>query len=214
MACGEGGIVLEAGRKGLNSYGLDISEEAIRKARCCAGDGKFVVGMGEELPFAPGSFDCVTCLGSLENMADSWKGLSEIVRVTKPNGLICVQMPNLYWLGDMIETLYRKEEPPPFQQYERSATRNAWRTFLMESGLEVVRELRYNKPAPLFRDGKIRSVRKFVVRSLLNWMCPFNWSWSLIYLCRKEGNPHREVPRYYTIWEARQQKVVTGRIEP
>jgi len=216
VACGEGGIVYEAGRRGFKAYGLDISEQAIRKARNYISGDNFVVGAGESLPFASESFDCTTCLGSLENMGNSWKALSELIRITKQGGFLLVQMPNIYWLGEIIEALYRKVEPPPFQEFERSATRNSWRTFLMEGGLKIEKEFRYNKPSPLFRNRKIRSIRKFVVRSFLNLMTPFNWSWSLIYLCRKgtSSGSSQTSPGYYTIWEARQLKVVPGRTEP
>ncbi len=81
----------------------------------------------------------------------------------------------------------------------------------MAGGLKVEKEFRYNKPTPLFRNGKLRSLKKFVVRSLLNLVTPFNWSWSLIYVCRKaEDFVSEKLPRYYTIWEARQLTVVPG----
>ncbi len=214
VACGEGWVVGKAFQNGVEAYGLDISEKALRKARSLISGGALSIGDGERLPFASGSFDYVTCLGSLENMINPWAALAEIVRVAKPNAKVLVQMPGAHWLGTILESLYRKDDPPPFQQVERSATRSSWAAFLMEGGLRVEKEYRYNKPALLFNKGKLRSLRKFLVRSLLNLATPFGLSWSFVYLCRKAEVPDSDRPSYYCLWEARQLRLTPGRTAP
>lgn len=204
VACGEGGLVVEAQRAGLRGHGLDISAVAVEKARKNSPSSEFVAGDAERLPWPDEHFDFVTCLGSLENMINPWKALSEIVRVTRPGGTVCVQMPNLYWLGDLLEVLFREPNYTPFQSVERWSSRSGWRMFLQESGLTVTKELGYNKPAPLFRKGKLRSLRKFLVRSMLNACAPLDWSWSFVYLCKKEPTVCPPKGNYYWLYEAKQ----------
>lgn len=214
VACGQGHLVQEAARAGLEVCGLDISPEAIEWARRVSPASSFMVGEAENLPWPNGHFDYVTCLGSLENMVNPWKALSEMVRVTREGGWVCVQVPNLYWMGDMIEVLFRKEQSPPFQEVNRWSTRLGWRAFLMEAGLRVEREFRHNRPAVLFREGRLRSLRKFLARSLLNLTAPFDWSWSFVFLCRKTGSSPPEHPRLYCLFEERQVPFQRGRRGP
>ena len=203
VACGEGLIIREALKRTPEAYGLDIAEAAVRKASRHAVGGGFTVGDAEALPFPSDTFDYVTCLGSLENMPDPWKAIVEIRRVTKEQGLICILVPNMFWLEDVCLAWFRQREDRPFQPFERRATRSGWRNFLLAHGLLVEQELRYNKPAVLFRGGKLKSLRKFLVSSALNLFTPFNLSLNFVYLCRKA----RFTPianEDYWIWEARQ----------
>lgn len=217
VACGEGYLLVEAARAGLEVAGLDISPKAIAFAKILAPHAEAVAGEAEHLPWPDARFDYVTCLGSLENMINPRKALAEISRVAKREALVCVQVPNIYWLGDVVESLYRRTPPPPFQEINRWGTRLQWRVFLGEGGLEVVREFRYNNPALLIRNGKVRSLKKFVVRSLLNAVTPLNLSWSFVYLFRKMGGGEGgsegvDLPKEYWLYEARQLKVKPGRL--
>ena len=203
VACGEGLLIREAGQRGAAAYGLDIAQAAIQRARRRYPEGNFLVGDGEHLPFPENSFDWVSCLGSLENMLHSHTALREMIRVTKPGGRLCLMMPNAFWLGDILGNLFQGSETPPFQMVEKQATRREWRTFLQSEGLDIEKEARFNRPAILFKNGKLRSLRKFVVRSVMNLLTPFNLSWSFVYLCRKNGRPADPNAEYW-IWEAQQ----------
>lgn len=203
VACGEGLIVREALRRALEAYGLDIAEAAVRKARSQASGGGLIVGDAEALPFASDTFDYVTCLGSLENMPDPWEAVAEIRRVTTTQGLICILVPNMFWLGDVGLAWFHQRDDRPFQPFERRATRSGWRNFLLASGLIVEQELRYNKPAVLFRGGKLKSLRKCLIRSTLNLIAPFNLSLNFVYVCRKARAIPTTIPEYW-LWEARQ----------
>ena len=199
VACGEGGLIREAVRRGVNGYGLDLACAAIEKAQQNAPGGRFVIGDAQALPFHSEQFDYVTCLGSLENMPDPWTGLSEIRRVTKRQGTIGVMVPNAFWLGDVLSALWRGMDDRPFQAVERRASRRAWRHFLLAGGLVVERELRYNRPAVLLRRGKVKSVRKFLKDGLRNLATPFNLSLEFVYLCRKAAPSDA---REYWLWRA------------
>jgi SAM-dependent methyltransferase len=201
VACGEGGLVREALRHGLAAQGLDIARAAIETARRLTPEGRFEVGDAAKLPYPSASFDYVTCLGSLENMPDPWASLAEIRRVAKDDARICVMVPNAFWLGDVLSAWLRQRDDRPFQVHDRRASRDNWRGFLRAGGFTVERELRHNRPAVLFRGGKLRSVRKFLVRSARNLVTPFNLSLEFIYLCRKAASA-AEGQHDYWLWEA------------
>jgi demethylmenaquinone methyltransferase/2-methoxy-6-polyprenyl-1,4-benzoquinol methylase len=50
----------------------------------------FVAGDGLNLPFADNSFDAVTISFGLRNLHDTERGLSELLRVTKPGGKLVI----------------------------------------------------------------------------------------------------------------------------
>jgi ubiquinone/menaquinone biosynthesis C-methylase UbiE len=67
---------------------LDLSHEMLRRARhrLKSDRPRFIVADLSRLPFADGSFDCVTCGYVLEHLPDARMGLSEISRVLVPGG--------------------------------------------------------------------------------------------------------------------------------
>ncbi len=202
VACGEGRLVYEARQQGLDAIGVDLAEAALQKARRLTGN-RFAAANAEQLPFRTGTFDYVTCLGSLENMAHPDIALAELTRAAKDDALFCLLMPNAFWLGDVVSTATRGTEDVLFQEFERRATPQAWRQFLTAHGLVIEREHRYNRPAVLFRNGKLRSIRKFVSRSLLNLCTPFNLSWSFVFLCRKDRSWRQNGTALGLLWEGR-----------
>lgn len=56
-----------------------------------------VVGDGLALPLADGSVDLACTLNALEHVGDPWGFLAELVRITRPNGLVFVGVTN--WLS-------------------------------------------------------------------------------------------------------------------
>ncbi len=76
--------------------GVDISEGMMaigsRKAKQAGLNGiiSFVKGDCMQLPFADGSFDAVTAAFGIRNFEDLDKGLTEMCRVLKPGGALCI----------------------------------------------------------------------------------------------------------------------------
>lgn len=112
--CGPGALILDAGcgngrhavplaRAGYRVVGLDSSGTllaAARRAACGSRRPRFVWGSYAKLPFEPGSFDAVLCLGTaLGYLGDEGDRavLLEFRRVLRPSGRL------------LIETLHRGE---------------------------------------------------------------------------------------------------------
>ncbi|PWI42727.1 ubiquinone/menaquinone biosynthesis methyltransferase [Streptomyces sp. ICBB 8177] len=85
---GTSGMALTA--EGASVVACDFSEGmlAIGRRRHPAMD--FVVGDGHRLPFADGSFDAVTISFGLRNVTDPESVLGEMLRVTRPGGVLTV----------------------------------------------------------------------------------------------------------------------------
>lgn len=83
VACGPGLLLGVVSEKGVKSYGIDISETAIKMASTKLPNADLQVANAENLPFANNTFDFISCLGSLERMLDLSKVLKEQIRVAK-----------------------------------------------------------------------------------------------------------------------------------
>jgi SAM-dependent methyltransferase len=88
-------------------FGLEVEMDRALQARVQANG--IVLGVGEWLPFAAGSFDLVLSNEVIEHVADDARYAAEMARVTRRGGRIVVFAPNrwypveqhgIYWRGD------------------------------------------------------------------------------------------------------------------
>ena len=91
IGCGKGFLVKDLVDIGIDAYGLDISEYAIKSAPAEI-NGRLHIGSAEKLCFASKSFDFVISLNTLHNLTKlkCLKALKEIQRVSKKNSFIQV----------------------------------------------------------------------------------------------------------------------------
>lgn len=98
VGTGTGDLALELGRLGARVVvGVDFSAEMLAAAARKVGGrhSRLLWALADalHLPFAEGSFDCVTNAFVLRNLADLPAGLREMARVLKPGGrLVCLDM--------------------------------------------------------------------------------------------------------------------------
>ena len=83
IGCGEGFLL--AARRSGEKFAVDLSIEAIRKARARA-EADFSLALAERLPFPADYFDLVTSVGVMEHFLDIGETLREIRRVLRPGG--------------------------------------------------------------------------------------------------------------------------------
>jgi ubiquinone/menaquinone biosynthesis C-methylase UbiE len=78
---------------------VDPSARMLQRARRKAPEARHVVGSVESLEFPDDSFDKIVCFDSLHHWADQARGLSEVRRVLKPDGLlVMVEVdPTRFW---------------------------------------------------------------------------------------------------------------------
>lgn len=110
VACGEGyGAYAMASFWGAKSVtGVDVSEEAVNTARNLFPhpNVEYIASTAESIDelFAPGTFDLVVSLETIEHVKDPEKFLSAIRKVLKPGGIVILSCPNDHWLYGPGET--------------------------------------------------------------------------------------------------------------
>lgn len=98
IATGTGDLAIEFAKQlpDVKVTGLDLSEGMLEVARKkvegteLANKIKFIKGDSERLPFSDNSFDAITVSFGIRNFENLEKGLSEIHRVLRPNGIFVI----------------------------------------------------------------------------------------------------------------------------
>ncbi|MFX1299051.1 MAG: methyltransferase domain-containing protein [Promethearchaeota archaeon] len=100
LACGSGRHILYLAELGFEVYGLDFSNEGIKKAKSQLIEKKlhaelFVNSMYKKFPFTDNFFDAIICIRAIHHNTISKIriAIKEIERVLKPNGLILITVP-------------------------------------------------------------------------------------------------------------------------
>lgn len=136
IACGDGHFISHF-TDNYKCYGVDISKEAIKKARNTV-KAKFYVSKAEKLPFSSNMFDFITCLGSLEHFIDVDKALSEMKRTAKKNSTIIIHVPNSNYIVHKILRIDTQH-----QINERFASEGEWISILKKY-FSVEKTIKYN----------------------------------------------------------------------
>lgn len=139
VGCGRGFLLLAAQRRGLETFGIDISEEAVCLAETVSPHSKICVGSAEDLTFDNETFDYITCLGALEHFLDMDKGLGQMLRVAKPKARFLIVVPNsnfIFW------KLRGRKGTEQQELNERILTLVQWKNIFTNCGFEILSVLR------------------------------------------------------------------------
>jgi SAM-dependent methyltransferase len=192
VACGQGRLLKEAVRSGIESYGIDISRSAIETARQLVPDATLMVSDGERIPYEDHSFDRVSCIGSIEHYHSPEKGIQEIARVLKPGGRACIHLPNLFGLFWNVLWVWRTGDicvdEQPIQRY---GTRVSWESLLRDNGLRVLEVRKHIRvfPSSLYDLGWYARHPKSLLYLLLTPFVPVNLCNSFVFLCTSQEQP-------------------------
>ena len=190
ISCGEGRLVqLAYQRFALHrAIGVDFALWGIYKGAQEEPRANWLVGDGETLPLPDNCADYVTHIGSLEHYNSPLKGVREIARVLKPNGIACILLPNAFGLLGNIHYVCRFgeifDDGQPIQRY---ATRRTWEALLVQGGLIIERIIPYgevNKPRTL-NDliWMCKNPQKFAKLALVRFI-PVNLANHFVFICR------------------------------
>ncbi len=86
VGCADGYFLREAARRGARAAGVDLDKRA-----------GMIIADARALPFASGSVDVCFSSNVLEHVRDPWRMAAEMVRVTRPGGLVYLAFTN--WLS-------------------------------------------------------------------------------------------------------------------
>ena len=151
VACGGGELSLKMAEKGCEVYGIDISEDAIKRARHLAKRegviSYFEVGRAEKLPYPGEHFDKVIFSSSLEHMEDDITVLKEAGRVLKPIGCLVLTVPSLTNITDNVIKKRHRDIARVVNYYTRDMLREKFEM----TGFSMVRsKYLLNSPLTMF----------------------------------------------------------------
>ena len=190
VSCGEGLFLREATKKvkTIKTYGLDISDVAISITEINSPASILTVADGQRIPFQDRVFDYVSCLGNLEHYLDTDLGLRELNRVAKDEAQFCIVLPNSLSIDLFFHVAKEGNKPnDDFQIIEKTATRKEWETLLNKNGFLVEAVYGSNLWPELFKEGtfKIKSISKYIKRSLIKRFVPLNLAREFVFICTK-----------------------------
>lgn len=96
VGCGSGFAAFVLQVLGSESHACDLGFESVRDARarlsnCPLNSSVYLISASAlSLPYRSESFDFVHCSGVLHHTVDPWRGFQELVRVTRPGGVLFV----------------------------------------------------------------------------------------------------------------------------
>ena len=182
VSCGAGSLLAAANDIGMRAVGVDLSDEAVRLAKRVAPKARVAVGAGESLAFKSGTFDYVSCLGSLEHFLDMGQGLEEMKRVATPQARFCIMVPNQDFIGWKV---LGHQGTAQQDINENLQTLGAWRALFAQHGLQVLRVVPDRWHAVRWRMRRGGSPLRFVIGPVLEavWrLIPLRWQYQFVFV--------------------------------
>jgi ubiquinone/menaquinone biosynthesis C-methylase UbiE len=184
IACGLGEWLKVCDSRGAVVRGIDLSERAIDYCKKQLPSGEFFAQAAEVLPFDDGSFDCVTCLGSLEHFVDPVIALKEMVRVSKRDTRFVILVPNADFLTRKLKLYYGTNQK---DAKEVVRTLGEWERLFNVAGLQVTRkwkDLHVLSWTWILMNGWVSApLRGLQALALAVW--PLKWQYQVYHLCEK-----------------------------
>lgn len=181
VACGRGSLLLAASKIGLSTFGIDISEEAVKIARTASPSSVITCGSGEDIRYGDKVFDYVTCLGSLEHFSDINKGLSEMKRVAKDNATFCIMVPNSQFVVWKISGKSGTEQQ---DINEKLLSLRQWKDIFLSNGFRIIRLYKDKWYLKFSTDNFMGFIKRFLGR--IAWfLIPARYNYQFVFILKK-----------------------------
>jgi ubiquinone/menaquinone biosynthesis C-methylase UbiE len=176
IACGPGAFVLAVAPRVRVVRGVDLTPEMLRRARAYQAEkqianAEFLRGDAEQLPFAAGTFDLVSCQCSFHHMPKPQAVLREMLRVAKPEGRLMIVDP-LGPESDSKRELHNRIEQLRDPSHTLTLRLTEFLRMFDEEGLEILRQSVRRRPRSfnnwMVRGGYPPGTKKYIqTRQLL-----------------------------------------------
>lgn len=140
----------------LNSWknynGIDISKEAIQKAKDLYPQEKFIVMDAENLQFPPDTFSAIFCIDVLEHLFHSEECIKRCASILKKDGFLIITTPNTYSWSKQL----KKQNWFAYQDQTHVSLKDPeqWEKIVEEKGFKIERKTSmdlFDLPTPLFK---------------------------------------------------------------
>jgi 2-polyprenyl-3-methyl-5-hydroxy-6-metoxy-1,4-benzoquinol methylase len=101
LGCSSGAFLQAMKSPSWDLYGIEMSDEVASRAEYATG-GQVFVGDILDAPYAPSSFDVITCFHVFEHLYDPQAVLRKAAEWLKPGGIFYAMMPNIDSAGARI----------------------------------------------------------------------------------------------------------------
>lgn len=135
LGCSSGGFLTSLKSPSWKLYGIEMSDSVAKKAEAKCG-AQIFVGDILAAPFAPASFDAITCFHVFEHLYQPREVLAKVAEWLKPGGVFYTMMPNIDSAGRRIFGSYWYALELPRHLYHFSPT--SLRKMATSVGLEEV----------------------------------------------------------------------------
>ncbi len=154
--CGDATLVLSLAKVfNIQAYGVDFSPVALEKAKQNAEKfGHFLhtrLADARNTPYQDETFDKVISLGIIEHFKSPELALSELFRVTKPNGQLILMTPNKNSFGPIDRHIQQMKGQWPFG-YQTEYTPKELKTLAEKAGF--VTSVSRSSQRPIFAEDK------------------------------------------------------------
>ena len=152
-ACGSGVFISFIRDAGFDVHGLDISSQAIQRARARYPDVTFHVGSLEDnLPYKDGAFDAVWATEVLEHIFDVRACLDELNRVLRTDGPLIMTVPYHGLIKNVLIALTNFDcHYDPEGPHIRFFTKKSLAQCLRRSGFEPLEYRGIGRVWPLYK---------------------------------------------------------------
>jgi 2-polyprenyl-3-methyl-5-hydroxy-6-metoxy-1,4-benzoquinol methylase len=157
ICCGSGMISEYYANYGAKVTGIDLSEEAISRAKTRKErynfEADFKVADAYKLPFSDNSFDIVSVHDGLHHLKEPWKAVSEMVRVSKRGVIIIEPAKSFITMFSVLLGISSNYEGEDFVYRFKEKELQEW---LKKAGCKKIEMKRYimyypHQPGKLFR---------------------------------------------------------------
>jgi len=187
IACGTGFFLLAATRRGLKTFGVDISEESVKIAKNISPDSFVSTAKGEDLKFDDNTFDYITCLGALEHFLDMNKGIEEMKRVSKEDAIFCIMVPNSKFIFWKISG-----NPGTAQQEvnENLLSLSQWKNIFINSRFQILniyQDRWFMKNIRIFSSLNPLGIISRMIHKLIWIFLPLKYTYQFIFILKKKS---------------------------
>jgi 2-polyprenyl-3-methyl-5-hydroxy-6-metoxy-1,4-benzoquinol methylase len=150
IGCGAGNLLLQATVHGSYPMALDLSMQALTFVRSrleeatlsteAPGDFACTQAVGELLPLADASFDCILLSEVIEHLEAPQISIREAVRVLRPGGRLLITTPNYRSFWPLMEWTIDRLNMAPKMAGEQHISRfhlSSLKKMFVDSGLEI-----------------------------------------------------------------------------